>query len=50
MPREQELAMCDREIAKAEREVMETADIGAYVGLTDWQFERDMILAEAPYA
>ncbi len=47
MPRDQDLAMCEREIAKAEREVMLTADIEAYVGLTDWQLERDLILAEA---
>lgn len=48
MPREQELALCAREIAGAERQMMTEGEDceGAYVGLTDWLWELDWLLGD----
>jgi hypothetical protein len=45
MSRAAELAQCEREIARAMDYLMRGGpeDIGAYVGLTDWQCERRLM-------
>lgn len=48
MPQETETARCDREIARCLAYLSEGGpeDIGAYVGLTDWQEERRLIVEQ----